>query len=120
MMQILNFLFNKRLFPIWFAGQIWFNMANVGAMAIQDNTHNWGGNGNHEISYCLIPSDLADPGSIDPKLPDPYVTSDNNTLAPIQPVFVAAGNIDREHINHTAPYLLYLLKRPPPSLHFSV
>ena len=113
-MQILHFLFNKRLYPVWIAGQICFNMANGGVIAIQDDTHNWGGNGNHEVAYCLIPFDIADPGSIDPKLPDPCVTSYTQTLIPVQPVYLVGGNIDQEHISHYSPYLLYLLKRPPP------
>lgn len=120
MMQILHFLFNKRLYPVWIAGLIWFNMANGDVIAIRDGSHNWGGNDNQQISYCLIPSDLAEPGSIDPKLPDPYVPPENEAIIPVQPVLETAGEIEPEHINHEIPYLLYLLKRPPPRLYHTV
>lgn len=114
MMQILSFLFNKRSYPVWVAGLMWFNMANGDVIAIQDDNHNWGSSGNHEISYCLVPVELADPNSLDPKLPDPYIAPGNETIIPLQPVLAVAGDIRPEHVNHDYPYLLYLLKRPPP------
>ena len=120
MMQVLNFLFSKRLYPVWIAGQIWFNMANGGVIAIQDENHNWGSNGSHEISYCVIPAELADPNTLGPRLPDPLTTSDPKPIFPLQTGDVAAAELEPDLINHHIPYQLYLLEQPPPPPHRSV
>ena len=120
MCQILKLLFSKRLYPVWIAGQVWFGMANGGALAMQEGDHSWGGNANHDVTCCLNPVEFADPLFPDPKQPDPDATAGPGTLVAIQPADNAAGIIDHGHIHTGNPYLLYLLKRPPPALYLTV
>jgi len=85
-------------------------------MVIQDEDHSWGGNVNHEVSYCLNPVEFADPFFPDPKQPDPNTTAESGTLVWIQPAVTEAGVTEHAHYRKRNPYYLYLLKRPPPAL----
>lgn len=120
MMQIIRFLFNKRLYPVWIAGQIWLNLANGNVIAIQDGNHNWGGNTDHQVSYSLNPAEFSEPGFRDPKQPDPNATIESRLLISIKPAVKEAGDIDYESIHRAGPYLIYLLKRPPPPVYLTV
>ena len=117
MMQVFNLLFDKRLYPVWIAGQIWFGMANAGMSAIQDGSHNWGNKTSHVISHYLIPLELTDPLTPIPKQPDTYTTAMSGKPISIQPAVMADTGIDHEHIYKDHFYLLYLLKQPPPSFY---
>ena len=114
MMQILNFMFNKRLYPVWIAGLTLFNLANGDVIAIQDGNHSWGGNSDHQITYSLNPAEFAESGFPDPKLPDPNVAIESDTLISVQAAVREACKVDYEFPRKSNPYLLYLLKRPPP------
>lgn len=119
-MQILNLLFDKRLYPVWIAGQIWFGMANGDMSAIQNESHNWGDNTSHVISHYLLPLEFTDPLTPLPKQPDTYATATSGTPVSIQPAVMADVRIDHDHIHKDHSYLPYLLKQPPPSFHPAV
>jgi len=120
LMQIFSFLFNKRLYPLWIAGQICFNLVNGDVIAVQGDDHNWGDNADHGISYCLNPLENGDPSSPCSSLPDPHATTGYGTLISTPPAIVVADDIDHDHFHNNSSYLLYLLKRPPPPVHTAV
>lgn len=113
-MQIPGFLINKRLYPVWIAVQIGFNMANGDVIAMQTGNHNWGGNAGHQFSYSLNAAEFNECGYPDPKQPDPNATIKSCLLIPIPAAVRESGRIDHKFFLKSHPYLLYLLKRPPP------
>ena len=114
-MQKLNFLFDKRLIPLWLIGQLCFNLANVDVIAIQNGNHSWDNIANHEISYCLNPPEPAGLYTPDLNRPDPHAAPLTGTCVTVQP----ATALTPDHYHHFAdlylPYLPYLLKQPPPA-----
>lgn len=115
-MQILNFLFGERLIPLWLAGQLCFNLANVDVIAIQNGNHSWDNIANHEISHCLLPTEPADLYAPDLNRPDPHTAPVTFTPITVQPVLAVAPVNCHYTADIYLPYLPYLLKQPPPAL----
>ena len=119
-MQILRFLFNKRLYPVWIAVQVGFTMANGDVIAMQAGNHDWGGNAGHQFSYSLNFAELDECGFPDPKQPDPNATIETGLLTPLKAAVRESGRIEHEFFLKSHPYLLYLLKQPPPPVYLIV
>lgn len=115
-MQLFNFLFDKRLIPLWLASPLCFNLVNVDVIAIQHGDYSWDNIAKHEISYCLTPPEPADLYTPDLNLPKPHGAPVTGTTLIVQPV-MAVNPVPRHHFADLyLPYLPYLQKQPPPTL----
>lgn len=102
---------------IWITGQMLFWLAGMDVFALQAEDRYRADGIDHEYSYCLNIESTFLSDSTDSKQPGPDIISrDFTNISPYSNSVVLDPGLTGPVIPET-PYYLYLLKRPPPTVH---